>query len=246
MLLGIISDLHANELALEASLAALERLKVDRLAVLGDIVGYGPDPEAVTQRVAGLVSQGAICLMGNHDAAAVGARSAMNDVATAAIAWTRPRLSESSRQFLSGLPMTASLDDLLLVHAEASNPAGWTYVVDAATAMQSLLAVRARVTFCGHVHRPQVYCLTATAKVIAHTPVTGTAVPLSPQRQWLAVAGAVGQPRDGNPAASFMSYDTLTRELTYHRATYDYDATAQRIRDAGLPERLAERLIIGT
>ena len=246
MLLGIISDLHANAPALEACLAALERLKVDRLAILGDVVGYGPDPEEVTQRVAGLVAQGAICLMGNHDAAAIGARSSMNDVATAAIAWTRPRLSEASNRFLAGLPMTAELDDLLLVHADASNPAGWLYVVDPATAMQSLLAVKARVTFCGHVHRPQVYCLTATAKVIAHTPVTNTAVPLSPQRQWLAVAGAVGQPRDGNPAASFLTYDTATRQLTFHRVSYDYETTAQRVRDAGLPERLAERLLNGT
>lgn len=82
--------------------------------------------------------------------------------------------------------------------------------------------------------------------MIAHTPVTNTAVPLSPQRQWLAVAGSVGQPRDGNPAASFMTYDTATRELTFHRATYDYETTAQRVRDAGLPERLAERLLNGT
>ncbi|PZF77189.1 metallophosphoesterase [Aestuariivirga litoralis] len=246
MLLGIISDLHANELALEASLAALQRLGVDRLVILGDVVGYGPDPEVVTQRIAALAGQGAICLMGNHDSAAVGARSAMNDMAAAAIAWTRPRLSEASRQFLAGLPMTATLEDMLFVHADASNPEAWNYVVDAAAAMQSLTAVRAQVTFVGHVHRPQVYCLTATAKVIAHTPVTNTAVPLSPQRQWLAVAGAVGQPRDGNPAASFMTYETAARELTFHRATYDYDTTARRIRDAGLPERLAERLVNGT
>lgn len=246
MRLGIISDVHANGLALDACLAALERLKADRLVILGDIVGYGPDPEPVTQRVAELVSQGAICLMGNHDAAAIGTKCTMNDMATAAIAWTRPRLSDASRQFLAGLPMTATLDDILFVHADASNPAGWIYVLDAAAAMQSLLAAKAQVTFCGHVHRPQVYCLTATAKVIAHTPVTNTAVPLSPQRQWLAVAGAVGQPRDRNPAASFMTYDTGARELTFHRATYDYETTAQRIRDAGLPERLAERLILGT
>lgn len=246
MRLGILSDVHANELALEASLAALERLDVDRLVILGDVVGYGPDPEPVTRRVAGLVAQGAICLKGNHDAAATGVKSSMNDTAAAAIAWTRPRLSEASRQFLSGLAMTATIEDVLLVHAEASNPAEWNYVTDAASAMRSLLAVTARVTFCGHVHRPQVYCLTATAKVIAHTPATNMAVPLSPQRQWLAVAGAVGQPRDGNPAASFMTYDTATRDLTFLRATYDYEATAQRVRDAGLPERLAERLISGT
>lgn len=246
MRLGIISDVHANELALEASLAALERLDVDRLVILGDIVGYGPDPEAVTQRIAGLVTQGAICLMGNHDSAAIGVKSSMNDTAAAAIAWTRPRLSEASRHFLSGLPMTATIADVLFVHAEASHPEDWNYVLDSASAMQSLLAVKARVTICGHVHRPQVYCLTATAKVIAHTPVTNTAVPLSPQRQWLAVAGAVGQPRDGNPAASFLTYDTAARDLTFHRATYDYEATAQRVRNAGLPDRLADRLINGT
>lgn len=246
MRLGIISDVHANELALDASLAALDQLKVDRLVILGDVVGYGPDPEPVTQRISGLVAQGAICLMGNHDAAAIGTRSSMNDVAAAAIAWTKPRLSEASRQFLASLPMTATLEDVFFVHADASNPEGWIYVTDAATAMHSLMAVKAQVTFCGHVHRPQVYCLTATAKVIAHTPVTNTAVPLSPQRQWLAVAGAVGQPRDGNPAASFMTYDTASRELTFRRATYDYETTAQRVRDAGLPERLAERLLSGT
>lgn len=246
MRLGIISDLHANAPALDACLAALERLKVDRLVILGDVVGYGPDPEPVTQRIADLVSQGAICLKGNHDAAAVGAKCTMNDVASAAIAWTRPKLSEPSCQFLAGLPMTARLEDILFVHAEASNPESWIYVTDAALAMQSLLAAKAQITFVGHVHRPQIYCLTATAKVIAHTPATNTAVPLSPQRQWLAVAGSVGQPRDGNPAASFMTYDTGARELTFHRATYDYEATAQRIRDAGLPERLAERLINGT
>jgi len=246
MLLGILSDIHANAPALEACIAALDPLKVDRLVILGDVVGYGPDPEAVTQRVAGLAAAGAICLMGNHDAAATGEKSSMNDAAAAAIAWTKPRLSEGSRSFLAALPMTATLEDVLFVHADASHPEDWIYVTDAAAAMQSLLAAKQRVTFCCHVHRPQIYCLTATAKVIAHTPVTGTAVPFSPQRQWLAVAGAVGQPRDGNPAASFLTYDTGSREVTFHRISYDYESVSQRVRDAGLPERLAERLLSGT
>ena len=246
MQLGIVSDVHANALALEACLAALESLAVDRLVFLGDIVGYGPDPEAVTQRVADLASLGAICLMGNHDAAALGQKSSMHDVAAAAIAWTAPRLSESSRRFLSALPMTAVLEDVFFVHADASKPEGWIYVLDALAAMQSIMAVPQRVTFCGHVHRPRLYCLTATAKVIAHTPVTDIPVPLSPQRHWLAVAGSVGQPRDGNPAASFLTYDTASRDLTYRRASYDYEATARRIRDAGLPEQLAQRLSSGT
>ena len=246
MLLGIISDVHANALGLEACLSACAQLHVDRLIFLGDIVGYGADPEPVTQRVAALVGLGAVCLLGNHDAAATGARTSMNDVAAAAIEWTRPRLSEASLHFLAQLPMTAVIDDLLFVHAEASSPASWTYVTDAAAAMRSMMAVPQRVTFCGHVHRPQLYGLTATAKVVAHTPVTDAPVPLSPQRQWLAVAGAAGQPRDGNPAAAFLTYDTGSRMLTFRRAAYDHEAASGRVRAAGLPEKLATRLLSGT
>lgn len=246
MRLGIISDVHANALALQACLAALEKLGVDRLVFLGDIVGYGPDPEEVTGVVAEHLARGAICLMGNHDAAAVGADTAMNDVAAAAIAWTRPRLSAASQRFLEDLPMTAVIGDILFVHSEASRPESWIYVTNTAAAMRSLLAVPQRVTFCGHVHRPQLYCLTATAKVIGHTPTTSMEMPLSPQRQWLAVAGSVGQPRDGDPAASFLVYDTAARLLTFHRAAYDHEAAAQRVRAAGLPEELALRLHNGT
>lgn len=246
MLLGIISDVHANALALEACLAACERLGVDRLVFPGDVVGYGPDPEAVTRRVAGLVASGAICLKGNHDAAATGADTGMNSAAAAAIAWTRPRLSEISHHFLAALPLQAELDDVLFVHSEASRPESWIYVTDTTAALRSLQAVPQRVTICGHVHRPQVYCLTATAKVIGHTPVAEAGITLLPQRQWLAVAGSAGQPRDGNPAASFLTYDTARRSLTYHRAAYDHEAAAARVRAAGLPEALALRLCEGT
>ncbi len=245
MRFGIISDVHANELALEACLAAVSRQGVDRLIFLGDIVGYGPDPEAVTQRVAALAGQGAICLKGNHDAASTGSPTFMNDVAQAAIDWTRPRLSEGSRRFLAQLPMQQEVDDLLFVHAEASQPESWIYVTDAATALRSIQAVPARITFCGHVHRPQLYGLTATGKVVTHTPRSEVPLPLPAQRRWLAVAGAAGQPRDGNPAASFMTYDSESRSLTYHRAAYDCDMAAQRLRDVGLPDELGRRLVEG-
>lgn len=246
MLLGVISDIHANELALEACLAAAEGLGVERLVFLGDLVGYGPDPEAVTQRVSDLAGQGALVIKGNHDEAAVtGEASGMNATAARAIAWTRPRLSDASQKFLSALPMEQALEDLLFVHSEASAPQRWIYVLDAATAMRSLIAVPARVTFCGHVHVPQLYCMTATAKVVAHQPVTDIGVPLPAQRQWLAVAGACGQPRDGNPAASFLTYDTGSRTLTFRRAAYDTEAAVERVRAAGLPEQLAMRLLSG-
>lgn len=246
MLLGLISDIHANELALEACLAGAGALGAERLVFLGDLVGYGPDPDAVTARVAALAAHGAIVIRGNHDQAAVSDGTfGMNATAARAIAWTRPRLSEASRNFLASLPMEHALDDLLFVHSEASAPQRWTYVLDAAAAMRSLIASEARVTFCGHVHVPQLYCMTATAKVVSHAPSTNAVVPLAAQRQWLAVAGACGQPRDGNPAAAFLTYDTQSRSLTFRRAAYDYEAAAERVRAAGLPEQLAARLLSG-
>ena len=94
-------------------------------------------------------------------------------------------------------------------------------------------------------HVPALYCLTATGKIAAHAPASGAAIPLLAQRQWLAVMGAAGQPRDGNPAASFAIYDTAARTLTYRRAPYDTESVARRIRALGLPDSLAERLLEG-
>lgn len=245
MRLGLISDIHSNQLALEAVLARCGALRVEQLIVLGDLVGYGPDPEAVVQRMMALAASGALVLMGNHDEAIGRPTANMNDVALAAINWTRPRLSDASRQFLSQLPLTHRRDDMLFVHADASAPGRWNYVTDTASAHVSLAATDAQLTVCGHVHQPQLYCYTATAKVIHHQPSMDIAIPLAPQRRWLAVIGAVGQPRDGNPSAGFAVLDTAAREITFKRAPYDTEAAAERVRAAGLPERLAVRLLTG-
>lgn len=245
MRVALLSDIHANLAALEACLEAAGKLNVGRLAFLGDLVGYGPDPEAVVARIMPMASQGAIAVLGNHDEAAVNQTGNMNSVAARAIAWTRGQLTDTSKAFLAALPLQQTLGEALLVHADASEPAAWHYVVDAECARTSLSACQAPITFCGHVHVPAVYCLSATAKIIAHTPVVGVSIPLLPTRTWLAVIGAVGQPRDGNPAASFAVYDMGARALTYHRAPYDVESVSRRIRDMGLPEQLADRLLRG-
>lgn len=245
MLLAILSDVHANNLAFEACLDQVQALGAERLVLLGDLVGYGPEPEKVTRRAMELAWQGAIVIKGNHDDAIAAPDAAMNPVAAAAIDWTRQKLSPEARHFLATIPFVARLDDLLFVHADASAPSRWHYVTNAVSARRSLAATHFRVTFCGHVHVPQLYCLTATGKLVGHTPVEGVAVPLAGQRQWLAVVGAAGQPRDGNPAAAFATYDTASRELVYRRAPYDVESVAQRIRAAGLPDVLASRLLFG-
>jgi diadenosine tetraphosphatase ApaH/serine/threonine PP2A family protein phosphatase len=245
MRIALISDIHSNMPALEACLLAAARLEAGSLAFLGDFVGYGPDPEAVINRVRPLAEAGAIAVLGNHDLAVLKPTRDMNSTAAQAVAWTRTQLSEASASFLAGLPFEVRLDDLLFVHADASDPAAWHYVTDAEAARASLSRCPARVTFCGHVHVPAVYCLSATDKIITHRPVEGVATPLLAQRKWLAVLGSAGQPRDGNPAASFAIYDTAARTLTYHRAPYDVEAVSQRIRALGLPDSLADRLLKG-
>jgi diadenosine tetraphosphatase ApaH/serine/threonine PP2A family protein phosphatase len=112
-------------------------------------------------------------------------------------------------------------------------------------AARSIRATSARITFCGHIHRPALYCMSATAKMTAFTPTAGIAVPLLPGRRWLAVLGSVGQPRDGNPAASYVMLDTGRREITYCRAPYDIELAAAQIQKNGLPTWLAERLFVG-
>lgn len=245
MLIGLISDVHANLEALDACLEKCAEAGVGRLFFLGDIVGYGPDPEAVVQRVMQLAAQGAGVILGNHDEAATGTPTRMNEVATAAIEWTKPRLSQPSRAFLHALPLSIEENGILMVHADASQPAAWRYVTCAVEAHQSLSATRAQLVLSGHVHVPQLYCLTATAKIIGHRPVTGVAVPLLAQRRWLAVIGSAGQPRDGNPSAAFATYDTSTCDLVFRRAPYDVEATVAKIRASNLPERLAQRLLVG-
>jgi diadenosine tetraphosphatase ApaH/serine/threonine PP2A family protein phosphatase len=241
MRIALLADIHANREALEACLADVRRRGADRLVFLGDVVGYGADPEFAVDTVAEEVAAGAIALKGNHDAA-IGGPADMNDVAAAAIAWTIPRLDAAQRAFLHGLPLTASEADRLYVHASAAAPERWSYVVDAACASRSFAATDKRVTFCGHVHIPALYSLAATGKLLGFEPVPGTPIPLLAQRRWLGVIGSVGQPRDGVPAAGYAIYDAPVGELTYLRVPYDIAGAARKIRQAGLPEQLATRL----
>lgn len=246
MKLALLSDIHANLPALDACLEAIAAQGVDRMAFLGDFVGYGPDPEAVVQRVRPMIEKGAIAVLGNHDAATFKADYGMNSTAAAAMDWTRRHLSEGSVNFLKSLSYEVSDGTHLFVHADGSNPSAWNYVTDAEMAGRSLAAVKANVTFCGHVHMPALYCTTqAGGRVTAHTPVADITIPLSAHRQWLAVLGSVGQPRDGNPAASFAIFNEATRALTYQRVPYDVESVSQRVLEEGLPESLALRLLRG-
>jgi diadenosine tetraphosphatase ApaH/serine/threonine PP2A family protein phosphatase len=245
VLLALFADIHANRPAFAACLEAARARGAERTILIGDYVGYGADPEWTVDTVMGLVEQGALAVQGNHDQAIGTLSETMNAEAQAAIEWTRGRLDAAQRRFLAELPLTLGEEDRLYVHSEASQPSRWRYVRSTTDAARSMASTKAKITFCGHIHRPALYSMSVTAKMTSFVPTTGVPVQLLGGRQWLAVVGSVGQPRDGDPAASFVTYDTASREITYCRVPYDIETAAQRIRDNGLPLWLADRLSVG-
>jgi diadenosine tetraphosphatase ApaH/serine/threonine PP2A family protein phosphatase len=245
VLLAIFADIHANRQAFAACLDVARARGAERMILLGDYVGYGADPEWALDMVMNLVDSGAIAVLGNHDEAVSTPTITFNAEAQAAIEWTRGRLGVEQRRFLKQLPLALQEDDRLYVHSEASSPASWRYVQTTSDAARSIMATPVHVTFCGHIHSPALYSMSAAAKMTSFVPTPGVAVQLLPGRRWLAVLGSVGQPRDGNPAASFAMLDTGSREITWCRVPYDVETAARRIRENGLPLWLADRLLVG-
>jgi len=245
MRVALLADIHGNREALTACLADAVRTGVDRYIFLGDLVGYGPDPAWVVEQVARMVDDGALAILGNHDIAAISDHDTMNPLARAAIKWTRERLESSHRAFLVSLPLDLNEDDRLYVHSSASAPQDWIYILTPRQAFQSFRATAQRLTFCGHTHIPALFNESASSLPHQHVPVDGKPVPLLTQRRWIAVLGAVGQPRDHNPAACYGLLDTDTNRFTYVRVPYDVDVTARKVLAAGLPKALAVRLATG-
>lgn len=245
MRIALMTDVHGNRQAFSACLDHARQNEVDRYVFLGDFVGYGGDPAWVLDTAMAMVADGAVAVLGNHDYAVLSPDERMNDVATEAIAWTRTQLSPAHVDFIDSLPMIAEDGARLYVHASADDPAEWTYVTDLYAASKSLMATAAQATFCGHTHVPALFHMSMTGKFASFEPVDRIDIPLTRQRRWLAVIGAVGQPRDHNPAACYAVLDDERDMLTYFRVPYDIDGAAKRIRAAGLPPMLASRLYEG-
>jgi diadenosine tetraphosphatase ApaH/serine/threonine PP2A family protein phosphatase len=245
MRLALLTDVHANREALTACLEHAKRGGAQRHVFLGDLVGYGADPEAVLDLVQERVSAGGAAVLGNHDAAvAAGHSSYMPPDIERAIAWTHVRLDPARLAFLGALPLQVEESGRLYVHANAWAPSEWEYVLGPLDAGRSLRATSCRWTFCGHTHNPALYHMTAaTQRVRSFAPIPGVGVPLGLRRRWLAVPGSCGQPRDGNPAASYALFDDETHLMTWFRVPYDHERAARKIRAAGLPERFAAILL---
>lgn len=241
MRIALISDAHANLAALEAVLADAERRGAGAVWSLGDAVGYGPDPNGVVAR---LREAGARCVAGNHDAVAAGAMSAdgFNPLAAEAAAWTRARLDAESAAFLAGLETVIAEGDWSLAHGTLRDPLR-EYLITERAAEAHFARQETPWSAVGHTHLPLLVRMGA-AGVAAERPETGVAAPLG-EGPLCVNPGSVGQPRDGDPRASWALVDEAAGTVAHHRTPYDVAATQRRMAAAGLPAALAERLARG-
>lgn len=245
-LFALITDIHANREALEAVLEDARANGATRYAFLGDFVGYGADPAWVVDTIRAMVKQGALAVMGNHDLAVVQPGDHhMVPQAQIVVEWTRSQLNAQQLDFLASLPMSVVEKSCLFVHANGFAPSAWKYIQCRLDAVQSLQSTDCRYTFCGHVHEPKLYHLGSSGHSGEFRPSPGDTVPLPRHRQWLALPGSAGQPRDGNPNAAYGLFDLDAGTLTFQRVPYDHATAAAKILRAGLPARLAHRLSLG-
>ncbi|RLC90975.1 MAG: metallophosphoesterase [Chloroflexi bacterium] len=237
----IISDIHANLAALEAVLD--DAPPFDEIWCLGDLVGYGPDPNECVERIQDFPH---ISLVGNHDWAAVGRLdlSSFNTDARIANAWTQSELTPAAREYLSGLPTHLEHDGFYLAHASPREPV-WEYILDASLAYANFAYFSTPICLVGHTHIPIIFELDEKRQRCETLipPFPGSLV-LGPHRM-IINPGSVGQPRDGDPRASYAILDTQEMTWEFRRIAYPVEITQERMRARGLPRRLIERLGMG-
>ncbi len=239
MRIAVLSDIHANLPALDAVLADAGSL--DGTWHLGDVVGYGPDPDGVVARLRDI---GAVGGRGNHDAAAGGGSEIdwFNPDARRAMEWTRTAISPQTVDWLRGLPERRTIDAFELVHGSPREPL-WEYITSSSIARDNLAVLSEPIGLHGHTHVPVAF-LEEGNEVERFSPRDGSTLDLRGRRA-LVNPGSVGQPRDGDPRASYLVLDTATASIAWHRVAYDIEPVQAAMRAAGLPGFLVSRLSIG-
>lgn len=219
---------------------------IDEIWCLGDIVGYGAEPDACAELVR---DRCRVSLVGNHDLAVLGALdiSAFSEAAAEAVEWTREKAAEDTLAFLRDLEPSAELEGVSLYHASPRDPV-WEYVLSIEQAYASLSAQPGPVALIGHSHVALFFAMPdggSPADVVGGQTGDGSRLELAAGARWLVNPGSVGQPRDGDPRAAWLELDTESGEAVYHRVEYDVDRAAAAIVEAGLPKRLGDRLHVG-
>ena len=239
-LFAVLGDIHANLDALEAVLADCREQGVMDYLCTGDVVGYNARPHECLEIVRGL---GCPVVMGNHDHYVSSCQNLedFNPHAAAVIEWTRKQLSQDEMGFLSGLPFVVTRMGITLVHATMDDPASFGYVFDHLQAEAHFSHQVTPLCFHGHPHCPMIY----EKQIGAVYRIDAQDFRLPVGRKYFVNVGSVGQPRDGDPRAAYVLYDPLARTIRFRRVEYDVAAAQAKVREAGLPERLAERLAVG-
>ncbi len=240
---AILADIHSNLAAFQAVLDDIKtQEKIEKIWCLGDVVGYGPDPHECIKL---LRDTEHICVAGNHDRAVVGELdlTSFNPNAAEAVVWTAGKLSIGDITYLRNLPESIEEDEFLLVHGSPREPI-MEYILSMSVATQNFDCFGAKYSLVGHTHVPQVYSLDEE-KNCTVTRFLPTVKLITGKSRLIINPGAVGQPRDGNSAASYAVYDSMTRVVRLRRVYYDIRKTQDRIMELGLPPRLASRLETG-
>ncbi|MZH45680.1 MAG: metallophosphoesterase family protein [Nitrospinae bacterium] len=237
----IFSDLHSNLEALEQFEKEIATITYDKLVCLGDIVGYGADPNACVEWVIKNVD---ICIAGNHDWAAVELTDTtyFNYSAYESCLWTRNQLKESHKEFLRSLPLDLEEGGIYWVHSSPYHPKAWHYITSKAGAKRNFESFSAYICFVGHSHKTLILEETGDGEVKEHSSGSWN---IDPECRYIFNDGSLGQPRDRNPDPAFMIYDSEENTVKIHRFKYDLNSAQGKIRDSGLPLDSAERLSHG-
>lgn len=240
MVHGIISDVHSNLEALQVVVAELKRRKITSIICLGDVVGYGANPNECCDIVRDLAQ---LVILGNHDAGSVGITdiSYFNWVAKNACIWTNKVINPQNREWLKSLSLQSNDEDGLFVHSSPSKPEAWRYVLSFDDAISEFQTFKQSTCFVGHSHIP----VTFVEKEPQYGIIQDEKFKLDPKYRYIINPGSVGQPRDSDPRTSFAVYDSETGQIEIIRLPYDIKGAQQKILDAKLPEFLAHRLALG-
>jgi len=239
MKFAIIADIHGNLEALEAVLEDIKIQKCTHFACLGDIVGYNANPRECLEIIR---KMGIPCVKGNHDeyCSSDGPLTDFNPYAAQAVNWTRRQLTEDEKKWLRELKYVRMVKNFTIVHATLDEPDRWGYVFDRLAAAANFPYQNTSVCFFGHTHVPLAF--------VRDTVVRGgtySKFKVEPGKKYFVNVGAVGQPRDNNPKAAYVIYDTVENTIELRRVDYDIAKAQRKVIEAGLPERLAERLAFG-
>jgi diadenosine tetraphosphatase ApaH/serine/threonine PP2A family protein phosphatase len=240
MKLAVISDIHANLEALEAVMRDIETQQAEKIVCLGDTIGYGADPIPCMDLVERHCDTR---LMGNHEYAVLGKLPSLqiNRTAKISLAWTQAQLQDSAFSRIANLPMTASIGDLFFVHASPWEPERWRYVLSAGEAEAAFRNFSQRICFNGHSHLPMIFA-SADNRIRVQA---GHQFQPNEETRYIVNVGSVGQPRDNDPRACYVTHDSDGDEIAFHRVDYDIAKAQHKMRQADLPAMLIQRLQSG-